>query len=591
MGGVKEEAGSLYWFLKELARSPAQAPDKTLGAGMLVGRYELIEPIGRGAFGIVFRARDPQLGREIALKLLRSSAAGPAAEAGLLREAQSMARLNHRNVVTVYDVGTVEGQVFVAMELVDGVSLRRWLGERERSTQEILNVLVEAAAGLTAAHLAGLVHRDFKPDNVLVGRDGRVCVVDFGLARIFDSHKLDDNPGGTPRYMAPEQAAGAAPDPRMDQFSFAVTLREALDGKPSTSSQLRTALERALQSDPAQRFSSMDELVAAINSTPSRRSRSVELDVIDVIDASYQMEGDDQVWLQQVGRAAYAAMGANLGVFGYLYKVGENGKLALEATSVSDDSLKTMSAGLYLASQVFPSEWVREIFGRVHCVTASHFGGSETEAMVLQWVRKLLPNYADILNVTAIDPSKKGVGIAIPLSQTTKLSNAMETTWHRVATHIAAGYRLRRRLAVAESLRPEAADAILSPAGKIEHLGASAKPTIAQEALQQAVRAIDRSRSSLRRSDPDGVVAQRRGLVAARWTLVDREESDGKRFLLAHRNAPEIYDGAKSLTADERQAVGYSALGHGHDLIAYEMGVDASVVADLLRQAARKLGK
>jgi len=153
----------------------------------LAGRYTLLGTLGQGGMGLVLAAYDARLDRRVALKLLRSrrgSRSEKTEEARLLREAQAMARLNHPNVVAVYDAGTLEnGSVFIAMEYVQGQTLSRWRQQQERSWREVLGVYLAAGQGLPAAHAAGLVHRDFKPDNVLVGEDGRVKVTDFGLAR------------------------------------------------------------------------------------------------------------------------------------------------------------------------------------------------------------------------------------------------------------------------------------------------------------------------------------------------------------------------------------------------------------------------
>src|SRR5262249_2612520 len=149
--------------------------------------YVLLDPLGAGGMGVVYAAIDPELDRKVALKLLQpelaDSSASAEARARLLREAQAMARLRHPNVISVYDVGTHEGEVFVAMDFIDGGTLRQWLHARPRKVAEILSVFLGAGRGQSAAHAAGLVHRDFKPDNVLIGRDGRVLVADFGLVR------------------------------------------------------------------------------------------------------------------------------------------------------------------------------------------------------------------------------------------------------------------------------------------------------------------------------------------------------------------------------------------------------------------------
>ncbi len=230
-----------------------------LSIGDRVGRYLVLSSIGAGGMGVVFAAYDPQLDRKVALKLLRANlgANAPEARTRLKREAQAIAQLNHPNVVGVYDVGTTaDGDVYIAMEFVEGDTLTTWLKRWPRTWREILEVFQQAARGLMAAHSVGLLHRDFKPDNVLVGGEGRVRVTDFGLAR---SVFLDDSARGptngrtsqqtpaagsplqvdltatgtvlgTPRYMPPEQLTGPSIDARADQFSFCVALYEALYG-------------------------------------------------------------------------------------------------------------------------------------------------------------------------------------------------------------------------------------------------------------------------------------------------------------------------------------------------------------------------
>ena len=208
-------------------------------------RYVALQPIGAGSMGVVYAAYDPDLDRKVALKVLRPEPGRSAVEmqARLLREAKALARLSDPNVVAIYDVGTVGDRVFIAMEFVTGTTLGAWLGEAQRPWREVLGALLRAGRGLAAAHAAGLVHRDFKPDNVLVGRDGRVRVTDFGLARRAlveetdtkgeaDAPALEINRSrafaGTPAYMAPEQLRGELIDLRADIFSFCATAFEAL---------------------------------------------------------------------------------------------------------------------------------------------------------------------------------------------------------------------------------------------------------------------------------------------------------------------------------------------------------------------------
>jgi len=246
-----------------------------------VGRYEVGEALGSGAMGVVYRARDPELDRAVAIKLVRSGSGCSSSGVRLLREAQAMARLRHPNVVPIFDVGPADDAVFVAMPLLEGGTLRSWLRGGPHPLDEILDRFVAAGRGLAAAHAAGLVHRDFKPDNVLLGDDGRVRVVDFGLARPAGI-ETDEGDGvilGTPAYMAPEQLRGAPADAQSDQYGFCVALWEALYGKrpgdtsPSegasrTPLRLRQVLVRGLSADPAARYPSTDALLAVLGRDP-----------------------------------------------------------------------------------------------------------------------------------------------------------------------------------------------------------------------------------------------------------------------------------------------------------------------------------
>ncbi len=209
-------------------------------AGDRVDRYELIEQIGVGGMGVVWSARDVDLGRDVAIKL-----SFPTLHAELLEEARAMARLSHPNVVTVYDVGSTHDGLFIAMERMDGGTLGEWLRAAWRPWDEVVEMFIAAGRGLAAAHRAGLVHRDFKPDNVLVGRDGIARVSDFGLAlpssevheraevaeeMIERAFTQEGAPIGTLAYMAPEQLLGQKITAQSDQFSFCLALHEALYG-------------------------------------------------------------------------------------------------------------------------------------------------------------------------------------------------------------------------------------------------------------------------------------------------------------------------------------------------------------------------
>jgi eukaryotic-like serine/threonine-protein kinase len=292
------------------ALAAARAAEIEALVGTSIGRHRVVGVLGSGAMGVVLAAHDPQLDRRVALKLLRGET-DAASRARLVREAQAMARLVHPSVVTVYDVGATEGgEVYLAMELVDGGTLRTWLDAERRTWRDVVGVFAAAGRGLAAAHAAGIVHRDFKPDNVLIGSDGRVRVTDFGLARAGGPVGADEPTlldldltatgffVGTPAYMSPEQFAALACDERSDQFSFCVALFEALWGRrpfpgdtarelanavargamvdiPASDvpAHVRRAVVRGLAAAPDLRWPSMETLLAELSRDPARRRR------------------------------------------------------------------------------------------------------------------------------------------------------------------------------------------------------------------------------------------------------------------------------------------------------------------------------
>ncbi|MCA9652846.1 MAG: serine/threonine protein kinase [Myxococcales bacterium] len=319
--------------------SPVDTPTRDLeGLGrasrpLILARYILLGPLGSGGTSMVYRAYDPELDRKVALKLLqtRSDDAHGRGRKRLMREAQAMAKLTHPNVVTVHDVSEYDEVdlgldssvtaraleiplrgAFIVMELVEGGDLRRWLNRRHRPWRAVLDVMLAAGRGLAAAHEVGIVHRDFKPGNVLIGDDGRVLVTDFGLARaaVASSSPAAEVPSGsssswegpddgnltregavlgTPPYMSPEQHRGDGSDPRSDQFGFGVTLYEALFGvrpfsgtlkemrrakekgamrpipaRSKVPSRVGQVIERSLRPEPSERFDSIGDLLAAL---------------------------------------------------------------------------------------------------------------------------------------------------------------------------------------------------------------------------------------------------------------------------------------------------------------------------------------
>ncbi|MFO0635709.1 MAG: serine/threonine-protein kinase [Nannocystaceae bacterium] len=246
------------------ADAAASAPAQALQPGRTIGRYTLQQRLGQGGMGVVHAAWDPELQRKVAIKLLHARDPSRVSTAELrqrlLREAQTLARLDHPNVVGVHEVGVHGELVFIVMDFVEGLTLAQWVGARERSWLEIVDAYQQAARGLAAAHAAGVIHRDFKPDNAMIDRSGRVRVMDFGIARrseaamVASSVMLGDDDMvtctgdavGTPAYMSPEQFLGQPTDPRSDQFSLSVSLWEALLGVPPFSGRSIAELAEAV---------------------------------------------------------------------------------------------------------------------------------------------------------------------------------------------------------------------------------------------------------------------------------------------------------------------------------------------------------
>jgi serine/threonine protein kinase/formylglycine-generating enzyme required for sulfatase activity len=313
---------------------PAEDDLDVLKRGATVGRYLVLERLGAGAMGVVYAAYDPELDRKVAIKLLRPSEGrgDPAKrQARLVREAKAMAKLSHANVGAIFDVGVHEGQVFLAIEYLPGGTLRSWLEAEKRPWREIVRMFIEVGNGLAAAHAEGLIHRDFKPDNVLLDKAGKPKVVDFGLVRLTAAidvsmtGSLDDADlpiaetaipasapigaaaltrtgalAGTPAYMAPEQFLGKPIDERTDQFAFCIALYEALYGERPFSGDtviaiadsvtegriraasknsevpnwVRTCLLRGLQVRPAERYPGFEQLLSGLSNDPiARRKR------------------------------------------------------------------------------------------------------------------------------------------------------------------------------------------------------------------------------------------------------------------------------------------------------------------------------
>jgi tetratricopeptide (TPR) repeat protein/predicted Ser/Thr protein kinase len=408
-------------FAGPLAMSASQA-DRALAAGTRVGRYEVSHQVGAGGIGIVYAARDPELDRVVAVKILRGDS-DPRMQQRLRREAIAMAQLTHPNVVAVYDVGLFDDRTFIAMEYVPGETLAHWTIQR-RSPREILDAYCAAGAGLGAAHAAGVVHRDFKPENVLVGTDRRVRVGDFGLASTVGridavAHSTTGPaeepsvpatsspalshltaPGtllGTPYYLAPELYGGAEADVRSDQFSFCVALFAALYGEPPFEGdtievlranvqagrtrepraaprlprRVRSALQRGLAADPAARFASIGDLLAELAPPPRRAARwAIGLGALAVTVALL-------AWSR--GRAEDQRCTGAAPEFASAWNAERRAAIASAFTAIraayADDALVRVTAGL----DRYAAQWIT---AHTDACRATRVRGEQTEAVL-----------------------------------------------------------------------------------------------------------------------------------------------------------------------------------------------------------------
>jgi tetratricopeptide (TPR) repeat protein/predicted Ser/Thr protein kinase len=331
---VARRSGSVSPQQAPTARPPLSVAAKpSIAVGTVVGRFVVLELLGAGGMGEVYAAYDPNLERKVAIKFLRPEFLGrgrqEVAAERMRREARLVAKLSHPNVVTVYEIDLFEGRLFIAMEYVDGQNVAEWLKAEPRGTRDVVRVFLAAGAGLAAAHAAGVIHRDFKPHNVMLTKGGEVRVMDFGLAQLDVESDAASDPSppptatadgappapessaeresrltrtgallGTPAYMAPEQLAGLKATARSDQYSFCVALHEGLFGRrpgdsistrsrvtakaqPIATAQpagsvprwIRRALKRGLAVDPGARYRSMDDLLADLRADKARRRR------------------------------------------------------------------------------------------------------------------------------------------------------------------------------------------------------------------------------------------------------------------------------------------------------------------------------
>ncbi len=487
----------------EVGGAPQITSNPRLASGTNVGRYVVLRWLGAGGMGVVYAAYDPELDRKVALKLLRGALARDV-ELGrvrLVREAQALARLAHPNVVAVHDVGAFGEQVFVAMEFVAGTTLSAWRTERPRTWREALTLLLRAGEGLAAAHAAGLVHRDFKPDNVMIGDDRRVRVMDFGLARtiVDEPEPMPTEDGvksgsgalsmrlthaaavvGTPAYMAPEQLGSEPVDARADQFAFCVSAWETLYGErpfhgndvaelamavlsgtvtppkraSSVPASIRRALERGLAVDPAQRWPSMDALLAELARDPLRQRRR------RIVAASLVLAGVAAVGWYQLDRRSRAAACEREGA-----RITEawNDERRARATAAITASGRGFATGTLERIEPVLDGYARE-WQRMRsevCISAEleHTRSAELDALARECLDERSDTLAGFVD-TLVDPGPRAIERAIgtasslpPLSMCADeawlLARARPSSDPEIREETAA---LRRRLAQADAL-------------------------------------------------------------------------------------------------------------------------------------------
>ncbi|MFY0538083.1 serine/threonine-protein kinase [Nannocystis pusilla] len=404
--------------------------------GVPVGRYIVIDLVGSGGMGAVYAAYDPELNRKVALKLLLpGSSPDRARQPQLLREAQMMAQLSHPNICAIYDVGALHEQLFFAMEFVVGVTLRAWLKQRAHGWRDIMEVLLSVGSGIAAAHAVGIVHGDLKPENVMIGADGRPRVMDFGIAR---AHRTEENlvtisergahrdesrtaPSsirGTPQYMAPE-LWNSASDALSDQFAFCVMAWEALYGErpfpadlaasvtdvkqlqprpapPSAQvpSWARRILMRGLSGRREDRFPTMGSLLTALASGQARRRRSWFVIGAAVLGLASGSVAGGRAWQEQRRVAACEAAGASLDADVWSDEARARVKNGLVSSGIPDpDQANERVAGWI---DTFAARWqqVRTeacLAGDARPSSASPTNGSGSACWWRRWRRRKVP--------------------------------------------------------------------------------------------------------------------------------------------------------------------------------------------------------
>jgi DNA-binding CsgD family transcriptional regulator len=318
-------------------------------------------------------------------------------------------------------------------------------------------------------------------------------------------------------------------------------------------------------------------------------------DPIHIVETAYQFEATTETeWLTRVADAVRSNIPMAKTAVALAYHVQENGWIDV----CSSAELGTPHGFIgTLLSTVGTAKEVQDATANYYRASGLRSGLTLVEPFLdlpdtyAYYQRALLGyGFRDILTVNAFDPTRSGCMIGMPLPTVSKLHRSTSAQWDRIATHIAAGFRLHSKLRRLERADPTSvADAVLTPNGRVEHATGIATERSSRETLRSAVLAVDRARGPLRRRDPGEALAVWRGLVAGRWSLVDHFDRDGRRYLVAHHNELEAPD-PRALTPRERQVIGYASLGHSNKLIAYELGLSRSTISVLLGRATAKLG-
>jgi tetratricopeptide (TPR) repeat protein len=588
------DSGASTLGVAEPTPTPTPAPPAGL-VGARLGRYHVTARIGAGGMGEVYAAHDPELDRRVAIKVLppiEADRRGPL-EARLRREAQALARLAHPNVVAVYDVGVAGDRLYVAMQLVDGTTLEAEV-KRGLALREVVARYLAAGRGLAAAHDAGIVHRDFKPANVLVDRKGGVWVGDFGLARgtgdepdhapaassgsLLDGDMTRDGQVlGTPLYMAPEQHAGEPATPRSDQYAFAVALWEAAAGRhpflpanrdlarmrvhmaddlvaggAALPARMARALRRALRHDPAARWPDMPALLAEL-APRSRRG-----------------------WL--LAGAGGAAIGAAI--------------VTTVIVTGGDDPVAACHAGTARIAAVWP--------GKATALRqAIEEGGGPDAADHAGRASRVLDEYAGSWREHRRAACEAGyqTGGATPVTRDLQLrclDDHLRVTNDVIDTLVAAEPARRARTLQVLGELPELADCAIA--------SLAAQPA----APAQSLEALSRARADLARARALGRLGNPRAGRALIEEVVGRAETLGyppflAEALLANAIAVGANDGARSLALAERAvelATEHHADRSAVRALAYLLGLAANrpdrarveVLIPVLRAAARRTG-